>query len=296
MTKDWNSDASGAASRAGQLIGEAFESSVFKFITQYLKSAHSDYGLVEAAEGKTLITLPMLGGSSKQMDTVIILKESDDPVALLESKWLKDARHHNDKGAWILQLREVSKYHPTIRGAAAILAGYWTEGVGIMLANEGRINMVWVASDEQIYQTLQPYLDVFLGDNSFKLDAHVMRKRYIRPGDLANFLEHIHANGTLGKLANNWLNFTQISDKKSSNSAIGTQQIQEAIDKLLAPLPDNLEVKTIEITLAINTGNTIHKNFTDIEEVYDFLKEHFANPEKIRQVITPKKKPKKNES
>jgi len=158
-----------------------------------------------------MITLEMLGGLPRQMDNVIVSRDSDDPVALLETKWLKDARHHNDKGAWILQLREVRKKHPTIRGASAVLAGHWTEGVGLMLMSEGGIKMVLVATDEQVYQTLQPHLDAFLGENRFVLEPEVMRKSYPRPADLLRFITYLNNTGNLRTIATSWLRCERVT-------------------------------------------------------------------------------------
>ncbi|HLV37374.1 MAG TPA: hypothetical protein VKY59_19805, partial [Spirillospora sp.] len=165
MAQRYTPETSGsAASKFGQMIGETFEQVVFDFIDQYLAVSHPDYEILAPEEGKQIIALQTFGGTLRQLDTVVVEKESDDPVALLETKWLKDARHHNDKGAWILQLREVRKQYATIRGAAAILAGYWTEGVGVMLDTNAGIRMILVATDEEIYQTLHNPLNDYLRD------------------------------------------------------------------------------------------------------------------------------------
>lgn len=87
-----------AASKFGQMIGEAFEKIVFDHIQRYLAAQHPDYQIAQAGSGSKT-TLELVGGLARQMDTIITPKNSDDPVALLETKWLKDARHHNDKGA-----------------------------------------------------------------------------------------------------------------------------------------------------------------------------------------------------
>jgi len=144
------------------------------------------------------------------MDNVVIPKDSDDPVSLLETKWLKDGRHHNDKGAWILQLREVRKKHATIRGAAAILSGYWTEGVGVMLMSEGGIKMVLVATDEQVYGTLQGPLDELFGADTFTLDAVTMRESYPRPRDLLKLAILLEETGTFDAIAASWLEFDRL--------------------------------------------------------------------------------------
>src|SRR3972149_3931037 len=137
----------GRASHIGQLIGEAFENVVIKFIKHYLKKKHPEFAILGPGHGKKLLTLEMPGGIKRQLDTVIVSIDSDDPVALLETKWLKDGRHWSDKGAWILQLREVRRNYPTVRGAAAILAGFWNEGVRVLLKNQGGgIDMILVAT------------------------------------------------------------------------------------------------------------------------------------------------------
>jgi len=284
MTQYSAGDGRSAASKFGQMIGEAFEQAVLESLRTYLSQAHSDYEILESDQAGNLVKLDMLGGSSRQLDTIIALRESDDPVALLESKWLKDARHHNDKGAWILQLREVSKKYPTIRGAVAILAGYWTEGVGVMLMSEGGIQMIWVASDDEVYQTLQPYIDNCLGENTFKLDPAEMRKRYPRPWDLANCLLPLYESGELQNIANQWLQFERKPD------IVGMDLLKQSIDKLLAPLPENPAIKRFEIALHLDTGNTIYEELTDIESAIEFIQKYFQDSQATLGKITPKKR------
>lgn len=86
-------DGRSAASRFGQVIGEAFEQVVWSFIHNYLADTYPNYVILQPQVNKR-ITLDMLGGSPRQMDTIITSKGSHEPIALLESKWLKDARHH----------------------------------------------------------------------------------------------------------------------------------------------------------------------------------------------------------
>ncbi|MCL4878791.1 MAG: hypothetical protein KJ064_19175 [Anaerolineae bacterium] len=270
------------ASKFGQIIGEVFEEAVIEFVRQYLAEKHAGYELLSPEEGKRVIRLEMIGGLPRQMDNVVVLKNTTEPIALLETKWLKDARHHNDKGAWILQLREVRKKYPTIRGAAAVLAGYWTEGVGLMLLSEGGIKMILVATDDQIYSTLQSPLDNFLGDNSFNLNAATMRESYERPEDLLNLILQLQSTGHLKTIAQSWLKFERFPGKT------GADLVKNAIDELLAPLPSNPMVQKFEITLQINTGNTIHAAFTDLEDAQEFLQTLAHNPQAILQRITPR--------
>jgi hypothetical protein len=279
-------DGRSAASKFGQMIGEAFETVVFGFIEKYIKNVHTDYELLSPEDGQTTISLDMLGGSTRQMDTVITAKDSALPVALLESKWLKDARHHNDKGAWILQLREVRKKHPTVRGAAAILSGYWTEGVGVMLMGEGGVKMVLVATDEEIYSTLQGHLDSYLGDQTFELHAPTMRKRYPRPWDLANFLHNLKDSGKLDEIAGSWLHFVRGRDA-NNQQITGKDLIRTAIDDLLSPLGELPRVGKFSISLEITSGNIIHQEFDDVEQAIEFAQKYASDSEMILRRIMP---------
>jgi hypothetical protein len=280
----------GAADKFGQLIGETFEKAVVALIQDYLRTSHNEYVLLEPKIGRAKVELEMFGGSIRQLDTVVMAKNSEDPVALLETKWLKDARHHNDKGAWILQLREVKKKYATVRGAAAVLAGYWTEGVGVILMSEGGIKMVWVATDAEVYGTIQKPLDNYLGDNTFKLNAQTIRKSYPRPWDLANLLIILKEEGELERLASTWLEFERAKDA-DGRPITGADLVRQAIDELLTPLPSAPNIKGFELALRIDTGNIIYQEFDDIESLFEFANKYYQNPQEILRRITPKKNP-----
>jgi len=282
-------DSTSKSSKAGQLIGNVFESLVIRFIGDHIAQNHTDYELLEPEKGGKLVKLEMFGGTSRQLDTVVVAKNSEEPVALLETKWLKDARHHNDKGAWILQLREVRNKYPTVRGAAAILAGYWTEGVGVLFMSDANIRMVLVATDDEVYSTLQKPLDVFLGENSFTLDAKKMRQRYEKPADFARFLNHLVDLGKLNEIAAEWLNFERGKDT-DGYPITGGDQIKRAIDELLQPLPEHPSVQSLEIALQIDTGNTIYEKFDDFESALEFIQTYYKDSKAILKKITPKKK------
>lgn len=273
------------ASKFGQMIGDAFANAVNATISKHIENMHPEYELLKAEEGKALVTLEKVGGARLQMDTTVAAKSSHEPVALLESKWLKDARHHNDKGAWILQLREVKKKHATIRGLVAVLAGYWTEGVGVVLMSDADIKMIHVATDEEVYSTLQQPLNQFLGDSTFILDAKEMRESYPRPDELVQTMLYLQQTGKLEGVAARWLQFTRDDGGKPIS---GVERIKRAIDEMLAPLPANPSIKRFEISLQVETGNTIYEEFEDFEKAMEFLQTYFQNPEEILRRIKPK--------
>lgn len=290
-TQKWytEQEAHGAASKFGQLIGNAFADVVIDVIRKHLVSEYPNHILLEPEEGKKLVKLEMFGGTSRQLDNVIAPRDSNDPVALFESKWLKDARHHNDKGAWILQLKEVRKKYPSVRGAAAILAGYWTEGVGVMFKSEAGVQMVLVASDEQIYSTLQEPVNRFMKRHKlpeFVFNVQEIQDSLPRPHDLANCLVEMKASGELQAIAAGWLDFsTQVQDKAL---ILGRNRIKAVIDSLLSHLPLNPRPRRFEIAMEIDTGNIIYEEFDDIEDVMGFIHLYHNNPQAILEKITPR--------
>jgi hypothetical protein len=279
-----------SASKFGQLIGQAFDSQVYRLIERHLQENHPEYILLSPSDGRKLTRLEMMGGTMRQMDNVIVPVNSQEPVALFETKWLKDARHHNDKGAWILQLREIRKRYSTIRGIVANLAGYWTESVGVMFEQEGQIRMVLVATDEEIYQTLQPHLDAYCEQHQLAplpLKASELRLRLPRPGDLASFLNHMIQTSILESLATSWFDFPRRTDSLG-HILTGGDLIRQVMDEFLAPLPTHPAVTRFEIALHISTGNLIYKEFVDIEEALQFIQLYHRNPDAILRVITPR--------
>lgn len=287
-TQYTGNSAGSAASKFGQLIGTAFEIAVVEMIDSYLKNHHPDYEIIQAG---TLAGLNMAGGKERQIDNIIRPLDSDDPVAVMETKWLKDGRHHNDKGAWILQLREIRKSYPTIRGTAAILIGFWTSDVVVFLMNEGQVEAVLVATDEQVYKSLQSDLDTYLeqqGLEPLTLEVKLVRDQYQRAWDLANFVQWLDAQEQLLPLAERWLALTHPSEP----GLTGVDKIKRALDKFLTPLPANPRISSWEVTLKVSTGNLIHLNFDDPEELQDFLLQ-YSDPQEILKRITPKKREQK---
>lgn len=289
MTKP-SRGAAGDASKFGQLIGQAFDAEVYRFIEQHLREKYPDYVLLKPSAHYKATRLEMLGGTLRQMDNIITPAHSQEPVALVEAKWLKDARHHNDKGAWILQLREVRKRYPTIRGVVANLAGYWTDSIGVMFQQEGQIRMVLVATDEEVYQTLQPHLDAYCQRHqlpSLRLEAAQVRKRLPRPRELVDFLVDLAQSGTLAQVAQTWFHFPR-RQSAEGDFLTGGSLVKQALDAILQPLPDAPTITRFEIALHVSTGNLIYREFVDLEEAIQFLQLYHRNPEAILRIITPR--------
>jgi hypothetical protein len=159
-----------------------------------------------------------------------------------------------------------------------------------MFKSEAGIRMVLVATDEEVYGTLQEPLSRYLEKNglsAFPLIAEEIRVSLPRPWDLANCLEELNATNELISIAQSWLT---IPKPQAETLRVGGDFVGAAIDELLKPLPDNPKIERLEIALQIDTGNTIYCEFSDMEQAIEFIQTHFQDPKNILKKITPQKK------
>ena len=110
-------------------------------------------------------------------------------------------------------------------------------------------------------------------------------KRYIRPVDLANFIIHFDSTGQLEGVAQSWLNFSREIDGKQ---VTGGELIKKAIDELLAPFSNAPNVQRFKVSLDIDTGNVIYREFDNLEDAMEFVTTYAQNPDKILDKITPR--------
>jgi hypothetical protein len=58
----------------------------------------------------------------------VILNEVNQPIVLLESKYIRYLKHNRDKGSWICHAHgEVRRFYSSIRSSIAVLAGNWSK-------------------------------------------------------------------------------------------------------------------------------------------------------------------------
>ncbi len=65
------------------------------------------------------------------------------------------------------------------------------------------------------------------------------------------------------------------------------------MNKKRKPQIKKSNIKSIEITLHVSTGNLIWKKFDNLEDALEFVNTTARNSEKIREIISPKRGPKK---
>lgn len=217
------------ASSLGQWIGGIVSSGVTQVLETIL-STNNQYGLMKPATGKKRTTLPNARGQQKEIDDVVCNSQGQ-PIVLSESKWLKDARHLNDKGAWVALMSEVKQANPTVKGIIAVLAGPWSAGGNVDALN--KIVKVVPIGIAEVYTLLSTY--------GVAIEINTTRNIYLNPKDALDTLlalveekasEGVHQIATMGL------------------ELVGPHQdeIRKAIDDIIA-LPDDLDmVDIVDIT------------------------------------------------
>lgn len=125
-----------------------------------------DYG---PKEGESQIKLKNTLGQEKQIDHII--KINSQMAILVESKWLKDKRHLNDKGAWVLMMSDILLENPQLKGTVVVLAGPW-EGMRSVIEKRAKIAII---PEDRVYETLNKY--------GIKIEIDRVRNAYKNPGE-----------------------------------------------------------------------------------------------------------------
>lgn len=125
-----------------------------------------DYG---PKEGESQIKLNNTLGQEKQIDHII--KINSKMAILVESKWLKDQRHLNDKGAWVLMMNDILLENHQLKGIVVVLAGPW-EGMRAVIEKRAKIAII---PEDCVYKTLNKY--------GIKITIDRVRNAYENPGE-----------------------------------------------------------------------------------------------------------------
>lgn len=129
---------------------------------------------LQPKEGGPLVRLLDDFGDQKQIDHAVF--KNEEPRVIIESKWLKDKRHLNDKGAWIRQLEDIV-IENSVNKALLVLAGPW-EGYRDRL--EKRNFGVIIIEVDHVYKTLK--------SNGIKISIDSTREAYVDPERTLNQL------------------------------------------------------------------------------------------------------------
>jgi hypothetical protein len=158
-----------------------------------------------------------------------------------------------------------------------------------MFRSEGGVKTVVVATDEEVYQSIeQPINQVLVAQNlaKFKFDAKEIRQRLPRADELLFAMDELAKNRQIVQIAKTWFGLQRIVGDQQVNSG---DLVRAALNELLSPLPEQPKILTYEITLNVDSGNVIHYEFRDSEEAMAFISDFAHNPQLIMNAILPKR-------
>lgn len=255
--------ATSPASSLGQWIGSIVSSGVTAVLDDI---CNEDEGLrlARPKPGRKQTTLPNVRGQEREIDD-ILENASGEPIVLSESKWLKDARHLNDKGAWIALMSEVKQANPTVKGAISILAGPWSAGGNVEALN--KVVRVIPITTEEVYN--------LLADFGIHIEINTERNIYKNPEEpLDKLLSLALHHATEGVNIILSMGVELVSRHKA--------HIKQAIDEI-KQLPSNMdmvELDTIEevaVTYKTTEGYDIREIYKNLNEAKDGIQQHLSN-------------------
>lgn len=246
------------ASSLGQWIGSIVSDGV-SIVWEEILIEYEEYLLMQPERGQKQTYLFNTRGQKKEVDDIICDKKNN-PIVISESKWLKDARHLNDKGAWVALMSEIKQQNNTVKGAISILAGPWNSG-GNMDALNQVVRVILINTD-----------DVYAILNKFGIEIEIDNTRniYKNPSEPLNkFMDliDIYADKKIDIISS--LGYELV--KKVSSS------MRNAFEEILA-LPENInlinsdEIEEVVITYKTSEGYEYRELFSNIDEAKSSLK------------------------
>lgn len=177
----------------------------------------------------------------------IIVNEANQPLVLLESKYIRYKKHNRDKGSWICHAHgEIRKRYSSIRSSVAILAGNWSK-TSLKMITSHNVNVFLIPFDNVVEILAKRDIDFNWGEKDRHL-AMIAWNKYVALGD----------------------------DEKL---AIGDEMIEStkpAIGELLAKtLSEDVprEISRVAVEIHSNLGEVKRFEFANREAALDFLED-----------------------
>lgn len=244
------SDTQNPGSALGEAMGACMEAALARFIEPIAYEHHSRLmtkGPINVKTGKHTKLLMFDEFGTKYSIDGVILNESNQPLILLESKYIRYKKHNRDKGSWICHAHgEVRRFYSSIRSSIAILAGNWSK-TSLTMITSHNINVFLVPFETIVSVLAKRDIDFEWGEK----DRHLAVEA--------------------------WGKFTKLTE--SEIKKIGDEIIQGIKNPLKKLISDTLSNKTkrkidrVAIEIHSNLGEVKRFDFNDINEALDFLED-----------------------
>jgi hypothetical protein len=108
---------SNAASALGEAVGKLIEEAIVEGLREEVQRRNHTIRAAKLTNGS---------GNTYQIDAVVF-DEEDNPVIIIDPKYIRYTKHNRDKGSWLCVAHyNLRKTYPTIRKSIAVLAGRWS--------------------------------------------------------------------------------------------------------------------------------------------------------------------------
>jgi len=162
-------------------------------------------------KGDGLIKIKNTLGQFKQIDHVIRREGKNELI--VEVKWLKDQRHLNDKGAWVLMMTDILIENKELKGIIAILAGPW-EAMRKVIEKRAKVIIIPISN---VYNSLS--------NRGINITIDTSRNAYENPGETLNAM------------------LNEIENK----TRIGQNLLEEVGYEILSPYKSELKEKILSL-------------------------------------------------
>ena len=166
-------------SALGEAMGACMEAALSRFIEPLVLEHQSRLitkGPVNPKTGRGTKLLMFDEFGTKYSIDGVILNESNQPLVLLESKYIRYKKHNRDKGSWICHAHgEVRRFYSSIRSSIAVLAGNWSKSSLTMITSHN-INVFLVPFERLVEVLAKRGIDFEWGEKDRHLAVEAWKK------------------------------------------------------------------------------------------------------------------------
>lgn len=245
-------------SAIGEGIGHLIESEIAKILSGICSKNGYILALKAKDGGKLLVQDKWKNKFNLDM---VITDSKNQPIIILESKYLRYKKHMRDKGSWICTAHSnLRKTFPTIRSSIAILVGDWTEGAKNLM-HSANITYLLIPFSHLVSVLLKYGIDF------------AWNEKDRRKAELA------------------WEQFCKLTPKQKENLQKELVKVIEAdLQRLIESILNETKlekIKSVELTISGTTGATYVFDFNNAEDLISFCKtSDFSN---LTNLINKKK-------
>ncbi len=244
----------GKVQNPGSALGEAIGAHMETALNAYLADIVNDYSCRLISKGKvnakthkaTKLLLYDNYGTAYNIDAVIT-NEANQPLILIEYKYIRYEKHNRDKGSWVCTAHSsIRRRYNSVRSSFAILAGSWSKS-SIAMMKSHDINLFIIPFDK---------ITELFNKHKIKYDWGEKDR------------------DTAQRSWDQYVNLSEEAKLKIAEDMIAEikPEIEAAIEKTLDNSTDR-EVERVTIEIHTNIGEVKVFEFSNIDDALNFLED-----------------------